>query len=281
MPGTGGNRSRAARATPFLAETPMPDTIAIEPAPGAAPGPSRPLSGRVALVTGASRGIGAAVAVELGRLGAHCVLIARSQGGLEETDDAILAAGGERATLLPFDLAKGADRIDAIGPSVVERFDRLDILVHAAGTLGTLTPVAHITPRDWDDVVGVNLTAAWRLIRTCDPPLRHSDAGRAVFLTDLRAAEPRAYWGAYGATKAGMEHLVRTWAQETGDTPLRVNLFDPGITATRLRATAMPGEDPATLTQPHEVAPLVAALCLPAEARNGAVIRAGEPDRGR
>ncbi|UFN47732.1 SDR family NAD(P)-dependent oxidoreductase [Roseomonas sp. OT10] len=256
----------------------MPDPNPNEPNPGAAPGATPPrtraLNGRIALVTGASRGIGAAVAVELGRLGAHCVLIARSQGGLEETDDAIRAEGGDRATLLPFDLAKGADRIDAIGPSIVDRFGRLDILVHAAGTLGTLTPVAHVTPRDWDDVVGVNLTATWRLIRTCDPPLRHSDAGRAVLLTDLRAEEPRAYWGAYGATKAGLEHLALTWAQETGDSPLRVNLLDPGPTATRLRATAMPGEDPATLRQPAEVAALVAALCLPGETRNGALVRA-------
>ncbi|MFT8246087.1 SDR family NAD(P)-dependent oxidoreductase [Roseomonas sp. BN140053] len=233
----------------------------------------QPLAGRVALVTGASRGIGAAVAVELGRLGARCVLVARSQGGLEETDDAIRAAGGEGAVLLPFDLGKGAERIDAIGPSIVERFGRLDILVHAAGVLGALTPVGHITPRDWDEVVGVNLTAAWRLIRTCDPPLRAAEAGRAVFLTSARAAEPKAYWGPFGASKAGMEHLVLTWAQEVAGSPLRVNLFDPGAVATRLRATAMPGEDPATLPTPAQVAPDVAALCLPGEGRQGAVVR--------
>ncbi|MDB5371298.1 MAG: Oxidoreductase, short chain dehydrogenase/reductase family protein [Roseomonas sp.] len=238
------------------------------------PSVPQPLLGRVALITGASRGIGAALAVEMARQGAQCVLIARTQGGLEETDDAIRAAGGLSATLLPFDLVKNADQIDSIGPSIVERFGRLDILVHNAGALGKLTPVAHIDPKDWADVTGVNLTASWRLIRTCDPPLRASDAGRAVFLTTGRAQAPKAYWGAYGATKAGMEHLVRTWAQEVEKTPLRVNLFDPGVVATRLRATAMPGEDPASIAQPTDVAPLIAALCGPCEARNGETVLA-------
>ena len=225
---------------------------------------SRPLEGRVALVTGASRGIGAATAIELARLGAHCVLTARSQGGLEETDDAIRALGGS-ATLLPFDLQKDADKLDPLGPSVYERFGRLDILVHAAGVLGTLTPVAHITPKDWAEVVAVNMTAAWRLIRTLDPPLRASDAGRAVILTTDRARHPRPYWGAYGATKAGLEHLVQTWEQEVASTPLRVVLHDPGPVRTRLRTTAMPGEDPSGLAQPADVAPAIAALCLPGE----------------
>ena len=223
-----------------------------------------PLHGRVALVTGASRGIGAAAAIELARLGAHLVLTARSQGGLEETDDAIRALGGS-ATLLPFDLQKDADKLDPLGPSVYERFGRLDILVHAAGVLGTLTPVAHITPKDWADVVAVNMTAAWRLIRTLDPPLRASDAGRAVILTTDRARHPRPYWGAYGATKAGLEHLVQTWEQEVASTPLRVVLHDPGPVRTRLRTTAMPGEDPSGLAQPADVAPAIAALCLPGE----------------
>ena len=234
---------------------------------------SGPLQGRVALVTGASRGIGAATAIELARLGAHCVLTARSQGGLEETDDAIRALGGT-ATLLPFDLQKDADKLDPLGPSIYERFGRLDILVHAAGVLGTLTPVAHITPKDWAEVVAVNLTAAWRLIRTLDPPLRASDTGRAVILTTDRAREPKPYWGAYGASKAGLEHLVGTWAAEVAATPLRVNLFDPGPVATRLRAKAMPGEDPASIAQPADVAPVIAALCLPDEARSGEVVRA-------
>jgi len=231
------------------------------------------LDGCVALVTGASRGIGAAVAVELARLGAHPVLIARTQGGLEDTDDAIRAVGGS-ATLLPMDLREGA-KIDAIGPSLYQRFGRLDILVHAAGVLGKLTPVGHILPGDWNDVVGVNLSATWRLIATADPLLRRAPAGRAVFLTDERAREPKAYWGAYGATKAAMEHLVLTWAAETESTPLRANLFEPGVIGTRLRAAAFPGFDPKTLPKPETVAPAIAALCLPSETRHGALVSAG------
>ena len=233
------------------------------------------LEGRVALITGASRGIGAALALELAKLGAQCVLVARTQGGLEEVDDAIRAAGGKPATLLPFDLQKAEKDIDMIGPSIVERFGRLDILVHNAGALNKLTPVAHIEPRDWAEVMAVNLTASWRLIRSCDPPLRASDAGRAVFVTSGRVLRPRAYWGMYGASKAGMEHLVMTWAQEVEATPLRVNLVDPNIVATKMRAAAMPGEDPATIPQPADVAPGIAALCLPSETRHGARVLIG------
>jgi NAD(P)-dependent dehydrogenase (short-subunit alcohol dehydrogenase family) len=232
----------------------------------------KPLGGNIALVTGASRGIGAAPAIELARHGAHVVITARTQGGLEETDDAIRAAGGS-ATLLPLDLAEG-EQVDAIGPSLFQRFGRLDVLVHNAGALGRLTPVAHILPDDWADVTAVNLTAAWRLIRTCDPLLRNADAGRAVFVTAGRARAPKAYWGPYGATKAGMEHLVLTWADEVKTTRLRVNLFNPGATATRLRGQAMPGEDPTTLPEPEDVAPSLAALCLPGEQRHGALVRA-------
>ncbi|MFN6251686.1 MAG: SDR family NAD(P)-dependent oxidoreductase [Acetobacteraceae bacterium] len=233
------------------------------------------LEGRVALITGASRGIGAALALELAKLGAQCVLVARTQGGLEEVDDAIRSAGGKPATLLPFDLQKAEKDIDMIGPSIVERFGRLDILVHNAGALNKLTPVAHIEPRDWAEVMAVNLTASWRLIRSCDPPLRASDAGRAVFVTSGRVLRPRAYWGMYGASKAGMEHLVMTWAQEVEATPLRVNLVDPDIVATKMRAAAMPGEDPSTIPQPTDVAPGIAALCLPSETRNGARVMLG------
>ena len=228
------------------------------------------LQSAIALVTGASRGIGAATAVALARLGAHVVITARTQGGLEETDDAIRAVGGS-ATLLPLDLAEGG-QIDAIGPSVHQRFGQLDVLVHAAGALGRLTPVAHILPSDWAEVIAVNLAASWHLIRTCDPLLRNAEAGRAVFLTDARARAPKAYWGAYGATKAGMEHVVLTWADEVKTTRLRVNLFDPGVVATRLRAQAMPGEDPSTLPQPDDIAPKLAALCLPSELRHGTLI---------
>lgn len=228
------------------------------------------LDSAVALVTGASRGIGAAAAVELGRMGARVVITARTQGGLEETDDAIRAAGGA-ATILPLDL-RDAAAIDAIGPTIYQRFGRLDILVHNAGVLGKLTPVGHIQPDDWADAVGVNLTAGWRLIRTCEPLLRAAPAGRAVFVTESRAREPRAYWGAMGATKAAMEHLALTWAQEVATTRLRVNLFDPGPVATRMRFQAFPGEDKSALASPADVAPALAALCLPSEGRNGALV---------
>ena len=228
------------------------------------------LQGRVALVNGASRGIGAAAAIELGRLGAHVVLTARTQGGLEETDDAIRAAGGS-ATLLPMDL-KDSESLDKVGPSIYTRFDRLDILVHAAGALGKLTPVSHILDGDWAEVMAVNLAASWRLIRSCAPVLAASDAARAVFVTDARARAPSAYWGMYGASKAGLEHLVLTWAAEVRTTNLRVNLFDPGVVASRLRGNAMPGEDPAGLPTPASVAPALAALCLPGEVRHGAIV---------
>ena len=207
------------------------------------------LTGQTALVTGASRGIGAATAVELARLGARVVITARTQGGLEETDDAIRALGGE-ATILPLDLREGG-QIDAIGPTLFQRFGRLDILVHNAGAMGRLTPVSHILPDDWSDVVAV----------------------RAVFVTESRAREPKAYWGAIGATKAGMEHLALTWAQELATTNVRANLFDPGPVATRMRANMFPGEDRATLVKPDAVAAALAALCLPAEQRNGALVR--------
>ena len=205
----------------------------------------RPLAGQVALVTGASRGLGAAIAVELGRLGAHVVITARTQGGLEETDDAIRAAGGT-ASLLPLDLTDGP-AIDRIGPSIFERWGRLDILVVNAAVLGKLTPVPHILDADWAEVVSVNLTAGLRLIRTCDPLLRRAEAGRAIFVVDRMVEEPRAYWGAYGATKAAIRHLALAWAEEVKTTKLRVELFDPGPMATRLRAAAFPGEDRAKL----------------------------------
>lgn len=225
---------------------------------------------RVALITGASRGIGAAVAVELARQGVHVVLIARTQGGLEETDDAVRAAGGS-ATLLPLDIADG-EKMDTLGPSLHARFGRLDILVSNAASLGKLTPVGHILPADWDEVVGVNVAAAWRLIRSCGPLLLAGEAGRAVFVSSRITRRPTAYWGAYGATKAALEHLVLTWAEETWQTRLRVNLFSPGVVATRLRAAAMPGEDPATLIKPEAVAPALARLCRVEETRHAEVV---------
>jgi NAD(P)-dependent dehydrogenase (short-subunit alcohol dehydrogenase family) len=232
----------------------------------------RPLADNIALVTGASRGIGAAAAIELARLGAHCVLLARTQGGLEETDDAIRALGGT-ATLLPFDLLE-AEEIDKLGPSISARFGRLDILMHCAGALGRLAPLPHLLSAEWAEAVGVNLTAAWRLARTCDPLLRIAPAGRAVFLTAARARAPKAYWACYGATKAALEQIALTWADEVGSTTrLRVNLFDPGPVATRLRLAAYPGENPGTLPKPQDVAPALAALCLPEETRNGELIQ--------
>jgi NAD(P)-dependent dehydrogenase (short-subunit alcohol dehydrogenase family) len=229
------------------------------------------LSGRVALITGASRGLGAAVAVELGRLGAHVVITARTQGGLEDTDDAVREAGGT-ATLLPLDLRE-PEKVEAIAPSIVARFGRLDILVHAAGVPGKLTPVSHALLEDRTEVLAMNVLAAWRLIQVCEAPLRLSDSGRAVFVTDVRAREPLAYWGPYGASKAAAAHLVLTWAGEVATTKLRVNLFDPGPMRTRLRSAAFPGEDPALVPPPEEAAAALAALCLPRETRHGEVVR--------
>ncbi len=231
-----------------------------------------PLAGRVALVTGASRGIGRATARQLSTQGAHVVLTARTQGALEELDDEIRTAGGT-ATLLPLDLRQ-ADSIDPLGPSLNARFGRLDILVHNAGALGKLTPAGHIRPQDFAECVAVNLAATYRLIRTCAPLLAASDAGRAVFVTSSVARTPRAFWGAYGATKAGMENLVLSWADEVENTPLRVNLFDPGRTATRMRAQAFPGEDPNTLPTPDHVAAALVAMCLPEVTAHASLVRA-------
>jgi len=237
------------------------------------------LSGRIALVTGASRGIGRAAAIELARRGARVVITARTQGGLEETDDAIRAAGGS-ATLLPLDLMEG-EQVDRLGPSLYARFSRLDILVSNAAVLGLLTPVPHIQDRDWASVIGVNVAAGLRLMRTCAPLLIAAEAGRAVFVTSRIVRRPTAYWGAYGATKAALEHLALTWADETRRTRLRVNLFDPGIVATKLRAAAMPGEDPRILTRPEAVAPMLADLCETGESRHGEVVRFAAPAAGQ
>jgi NAD(P)-dependent dehydrogenase (short-subunit alcohol dehydrogenase family) len=232
-------------------------------------------SNRIAFVTGASRGIGAAVAVALARAGLHVVITARNQGGLEETDDAIRAAGGT-ATLLPLDLADG-DQLDSVGPSLLERFGQLDVVVHAAGALGKLTPAPHILPRDFTATVAVNVESTWRVIRTCGPLLLAAEAGRAVFITDGLVAQPRAYWGLYGATKAAMHHLALSWAEEVRTTRCRVNLFDPGPVATRLRKEAMPGEDAARLPGPEDVAPAIAALCETTCTLNGQVISPSSP----
>jgi NAD(P)-dependent dehydrogenase (short-subunit alcohol dehydrogenase family) len=221
--------------------------------------PDLPLEDRIALVTGASRGIGYASALALAKAGAHVVAVARTQGGLEELDDAIKAAGGQPATLVPMDLAEH-DGLDQLGLALHQRFGRLDILVHAAAMLGPMTPVAHIEPKHWDKVVALNLTASYRLIRSMEPLLRASDHPRAIFLTSGRAARPKAFWGPYGVTKAGLEHLVRTWADELEQTKVRAVLLDPSIMRTKMRAEAMPGEDPDTLPDPSEIGPLVVEL---------------------
>jgi NAD(P)-dependent dehydrogenase (short-subunit alcohol dehydrogenase family) len=218
-----------------------------------------PLSDRIALVTGASRGIGRASALALAKAGAHVVAVARTQGALEELDDEIRALTGESATLVPMDIAE-ADGLDQLGLALHQRFGRLDVLVHAAAILGPLTPVSHLDPPHWDRVVAVNLTASYRIIRSFEPLLRASDRPRAIFLTSGRAVRPKAFWGVYGATKAALENLVRTWADELEQTNIRAVLLDPNIMRTRMRAEAMPGEDPNTLPDPSEIGPLVVDL---------------------
>ncbi len=228
------------------------------------------LSGRIALVTGASRGIGRAVALGLAGAGAHVILAARSLSALEAVDDEIRSTGGA-ATLLQLDLKRG-DRVDQLGPTIFQRWDRLDILVSNAGVLGPLSPIGHTTEEGFLSAIDVNLTANWRLIRTLDPLLKRSDAGRAIFVTSGAASGKYAYWGAYSASKAGLEALVKTWAAELVSTPVRANLINPGATRTQMRAKAFPGEDPATLPSPEDLVPLFLELASPECERNGEVI---------
>jgi NAD(P)-dependent dehydrogenase (short-subunit alcohol dehydrogenase family) len=218
-----------------------------------------PLAGKIALVTGASRGIGRASALALAKAGAHVVAVARTAGGLTELDDEIRAATGEPATLVPMDITEGAG-LDQLGLALHQRFARLDVLVHAAAMLGPMTPISHLEPNHWDKVVALNLTATYRLIRTTEPLLRASEAGRAIFLTTGRVARPKAFWGPYGVTKAGMEHMVRTWADELEQSSVRAVLLDPNTMRTKMRAEAMPGEDPMTVTPPEEIGPLIVQL---------------------
>lgn len=235
----------------------------------AAPAPAdQPLAGRIALVTGATRGIGWASAVTLARAGAHVVATGRTQGALEELDDAIQATGST-ATLVPFDL-KDLPAIDRLGGALFERFGKLDILVGNAGVLGPMTPLAQVEPKEWDDALLVNLTANWRLMRSMDPLLRLSDAGRAVLVSSGAAHKARAFWGTYAVTKAGLEVLGRTWANEVANiSALKVNLLNPGPTRTAMRARAFPGEDPETLPKPMDVAAAILELCLPTQTETG------------
>lgn len=230
------------------------------------------LQDKIAVITGASRGLGAAIAIELGKVGAHCILIGRDIDGLERTDDAVQAAGG-KATLLPLNL-RDMESIDALGPTLYERFGGCDILVGNAAILGEVTPLGHMTPKMWDEVLQVNLTANWRLIRTLDPLLKRADAGRAVFVTSGVAERAPAYWGPYAVSKAGLEMLANLYAAETAQTNLRVNLLDPGVMRTAMRAAAFPGEDPETLATPEASARAALALCLPDCIQHGARIRA-------
>lgn len=227
------------------------------------------LASRIALVTGASRGIGHATALALARAGAHVVAVARTVGGLEELDDAIRAGGGS-ATLVPLDL-KDYEGIARLGAALNERYQRLDILIGNAGILGPLSPIGHVEPKEWDEVIAVNVTANWHLVRSMDPLLRQSDAGRVVFVTSGLGASPRAYWGPYAVSKAALDALARTYAAETVSTNVRVNLLNPGPTRTRMRAMAMPGEDPMSLKTPDTVAEKILALCLPTFQETGKV----------
>ena len=230
------------------------------------------LAGRIALVTGASRGLGAAIAKRFAAEGAELILLARTSGGLEEVDDAVREAGGH-ATLVPLDITDFA-ALDRLGAAIYERHKRLDILVANAAMLGTLSPLAHIDPKEWQKVIDVNLTANWRLIRSLDPLLRASPAGRAIFVTASTGRTPRAYWGAYAVTKAALEQLTGIYAQETEITPVKVNLVDPGKLRTRMRAQAYPGEKPETQPLPETATDIFVELAEASCQRQGERIAA-------
>lgn len=229
---------------------------------------------RVALVTGASRGIGRAVAVALAEAGLHVIALARTQGALEELDDEIRALRpGEQspATLAPADLRDFA-AIDRLGRAIYDRWGRLDVFVGNAGILGPVTPLHHVEPKQWDDTLALNVTANWRLIRALDPLLRASQSGRAAFITSgvAQREELRAYWGPYAVSKAALDALARTYAAETVNTSaVRVMLVNPGPLRTAMRAQAMPGEDPMSLRKPQELAPKIVEICSPTWSETG------------
>jgi NAD(P)-dependent dehydrogenase (short-subunit alcohol dehydrogenase family) len=230
---------------------------------------SQRLEGSVALVTGASRGIGSALARALAREGAHIVAVARTVGGLEELDDAVRAAGSS-ATLVPLDMRDYAG-IYRLATALNERHQRLDVLVGNAAIAGPRSPLDHIEPQAWDDVMAVNVTANWHLIRAMNALLKRSKAGRVVLVTGRASRMARAYAGPYSASKAALNVLARTYAEETAETPVRVNVFDPGPTRTRMRAQVIPGEDPETLPTPEEVAEKILPLCMPGLAESGKI----------
>jgi NAD(P)-dependent dehydrogenase (short-subunit alcohol dehydrogenase family) len=231
---------------------------------------TKTLSGRIALVTGASRGIGRAAALALAEAGAHVICVARTVGALEELDDAIGRKGGT-ATLVPFNL-KDAAAIDRLGGQIFERWQKLDGFFGNAGSLGVLTPLAHLEPKAFQELMDINITANWRLIRSLDPLLRLSDAGRALFVTSGAARKHTPFWGGYAMSKAALESMALTYAAECEGTPVKVNVVNPGPMRTLMRAKAMPGEDPSTLPRPEQLAPLVVELLSPACSRNGDVI---------
>lgn len=220
------------------------------------------LSGKVVLVTGASRGIGYQAALEAGRRGAHVVAVARTVGGLEELDDAIKSAGSE-ATLVPLDVRDG-DGIDRLGKAIFDRWGKLDGLVANAGVLGTITPVSHLDVKDFDQAFAVNVTANYRLIRSLDPLLRQAETGRAVFVSSSSSHSARPFWGVYAASKAALEALVKSYAAELSTTQVKANVFWPGAVRTGMRAKAMPGENPDTLPHPSAVAPKLIDMITPA-----------------
>ncbi|HTT81963.1 MAG TPA: SDR family NAD(P)-dependent oxidoreductase [Rhizomicrobium sp.] len=232
--------------------------------------PAPRFSERIALVTGASRGIGRAAAKALAAEGAHVVLVARTVGALEEVDDEIRGSGGT-ATLVPLDV-KDFSAIDRLGATIFERWGRLDALLGNAGVLGTLTPLAQLNPKIFAECLDVNVTANWRLIRSMDPLLRRSGAGRALFITSGAARRFRAYWGGYAMSKAALEAIVLTYAAECAETSVAANLLNPGPLRTRMRQKAMPGEDPDSLDPPEAVAPLILDLLAPACTKNGELV---------
>jgi NAD(P)-dependent dehydrogenase (short-subunit alcohol dehydrogenase family) len=227
----------------------------------------KPLANRIAVVTGASRGIGRAAALALAETGAHIVALARTQGALEELDDAVREKGSS-ATLVPVNL-KDFAALDRLGAAIYERWGKLDIVLGNAGILGELAPITHIDQPVWDEVMAINVTANYRLLRSLDPLLRASDAGRAIFVTSGVAHKCTAYWGPYAVSKAALEALVRTYAAETETTPIRAMLINPGPLRTAMRRAAMPGEDPTTLKTPEELAPHVVKLALPSWDQTG------------
>lgn len=233
--------------------------------------PKVDLSGRVALVTGASRGIGAAVAKAYAAAGAHVILAARTTGALEEVDDAIREAGGT-ATIMPLNLLD-FDKIDAMGPAIAGKFGRLDIFVGNAAMLGTLTPLGHTDAKEWQRVMDLNVNANFRLLRTLDPLLRASDAGRVIMVSSSAAQSTRAYWGAYATSKAALEAMTKVYAAEVATTPLKVNIIDPGATRTAMRAKAFPGEDPSKPKDPSETVPLFLELAGPSCISQGDVYK--------